>query len=1209
MWATSQRKCIFWLNGMAGTGKSTISRTLAKRFLDQKILGASFFFKRGEADRGNAKQFFSTLASQLQTRIPGMVDYLREVIDAEPQISAKSLKEQFERLILEPISRLKPSSSQPSILVIVIDALDECENDRDIRVILHLLPQVQECSSTRLQVFVTSRPELPIRLGFDAMGGNDYQDLILHQIPRADIQHDIRLFLEYKLADIRKIRSLPQDWPGITEITTLVTMSVPLFIYAATVCRVLEDHNLDPRQSLDDYFSYKAEESTLDAIYLPVLNRIGAKYNDNSRRKDQLIQDVKEVVSAIILLESPLSVFSLSKFIDLPTMAIKARLSSLHSVLHIPDDETVPIRLFHLSFRDFLLDPKTPGKTAIWTDKKATHEKLALRCLSVMDTSLQKNICNLASPAIHRHHNITAKTVNQCIPIQLQYSCRYWAHHLMKSQDLTTQLKRAQYFLETKFLYWVEAMSILGILPEVTEILRKLQSIIKHESNSEMSKLLHDAIRFILRNQTMINTTPLQLYVSGLLFAPATSEIKRLFSANLPDWISMPHTNENSWGAELGTLDCSDSVDDHCIAFSPNGLLLAAGAHDGTIQLWNAVTGNSLQKLDSECDFIRAIVFSPDSDLLISCSGSIADFESTTGKLQFWDTTTGTLQSTLDEDVGDVTSLVFTDGDRLLASPSMSWDFLSWDRSNGVQKHMLSERLTEDMTTVFSLNGLLLASHCFDKNIDIWNVRTGNLQQTLVGYGDVVCAAFSPNGQILASIDEDGIITLWDTTTGVQQQHIMRSVGQAGNIRFSPNGQLLASSHGNPGRPERDMDGTIGLWDLNSCNLVRTLKVNQGAVYSTYFSPDGETLVSVSKNGKNGRFIKLWDATDISPIQMPQPPYSRARALSKLLASVYNTSTIREATEIYPTQTPHPSYSRAMAFSLDGQLLASVCGTGTIVIWDVTNETVVRKLRDQCGTDPVEVLTFSPDGALLACSSDAGSIGVWDVIKDTKRHSIKGHSKTHGVAFSPDSLLMACSDSDNIIRLWDLTTRNLQQVLNIQSYSYSLSFSPNGRLLALCPYDSHPSYPTELRKIEIWDHSTGHLLHASAWKLNEIYLDQELSRRECDFSALKLWNPETGSINECLEVVTPLDYSSSSKSNNKWTRQLKWIHDSNLYTQSKWIIEIDDHAEWISYHGTRVLCIPPNHHTYCWAMSNNTIALGHYSGSVTFIKFSPQIEP
>jgi WD40 repeat protein len=548
----------------------------------------------------------------------------------------------------------------------------------------------------------------------------------------------------------------------------------------------------------------------------------------------------------------------------------------------------------------------------------------------------------------------------------------------------------------------------------------------------------------------------------------------------------------------------------------------------------------------------------------------MTDFESSTGKLQFWDATTGTLQSTLDEDVGDVVSLVFTDSDRLLASPSTSWDFLTWDRRHGVQTHVLAERLTEDMNTLLSSNGLLLASHCFGRSIDVWNILTGDLQQRLVGDEDIVCTAFSPNGQILASMEEDSVIILWDTTTGAQQ-HSMRSFGQAGHITISPNGQLLASSHGNSGRPERDEDGTIGLWDLNKGELMRTLKGNQGTVYSAHFSPDGQNLASVSQNGKNSRLIKLWDATDTST-----------------------------------TQSPQSSYSKAMAFSLDGQLLASVNGAGTISIWNVTDEIIIRNLRDRCGTDQVEVLTFSPNSTLLACSSDDGSIGVWDIVRNTKKHNTEGDGKTHCVAFSPNSLFMACSDSDNKIRLWDLTTFTLHQVLNIHSYSDSLSFSPDGRLLALCPYDPHPSYPTELRKIEIWDHGKGHLLHASAWKVNEVYLDRELSRRECNFSALKLWNRKTGSINERLKTITPRDGSNSTRLNNNQANQLEWIYDNKLYAQSNWVVDIDDRAEWVTYHGERVLCIPPKHDTYCWSMSNNTLALGHYSGNITFIKFLPQ---
>jgi hypothetical protein len=70
-WTVSpEGKCVFWLNGLAGTGKSTISRTIAKSFQKQGLLGASFFFKRGEGDRGNAARFFPTLTKQLFTNIP-----------------------------------------------------------------------------------------------------------------------------------------------------------------------------------------------------------------------------------------------------------------------------------------------------------------------------------------------------------------------------------------------------------------------------------------------------------------------------------------------------------------------------------------------------------------------------------------------------------------------------------------------------------------------------------------------------------------------------------------------------------------------------------------------------------------------------------------------------------------------------------------------------------------------------------------------------------------------------------------------------------------------------------------------------------------------------------------------------------------------------------------------------------------------------------
>jgi hypothetical protein len=93
-WAFSpSSKSIFWLQGMAGTGKSTISRTVARSAKDRNLLGASFFFKRGEADRGNAKKIFPTLIRQLILWKPELRAGVQKALDNDPDIASKSLRE------------------------------------------------------------------------------------------------------------------------------------------------------------------------------------------------------------------------------------------------------------------------------------------------------------------------------------------------------------------------------------------------------------------------------------------------------------------------------------------------------------------------------------------------------------------------------------------------------------------------------------------------------------------------------------------------------------------------------------------------------------------------------------------------------------------------------------------------------------------------------------------------------------------------------------------------------------------------------------------------------------------------------------------------------------------------------------------------------------------------------------------------------------
>jgi hypothetical protein len=163
--------------------------------------------------------------------------------------------------------------------------------------------------------------------------GTGLQDLIPHEVPEPIIKDDISLFLKHKHVCIRQERDLSLDWPGDVNFQTLVEMSVPLSIFAATICRVL-----DLIRSLTNILEYQNQESRLDATYLPVLNRVVEKYQETTQK--ELIQDIQEVVGMIILLlESPLSVTSLSELTEIHTLSINARLNSLHSVLNIPNDE------------------------------------------------------------------------------------------------------------------------------------------------------------------------------------------------------------------------------------------------------------------------------------------------------------------------------------------------------------------------------------------------------------------------------------------------------------------------------------------------------------------------------------------------------------------------------------------------------------------------------------------------------------------------------------------------------------------------------------------------------------------------------------------------------------------------------------------------------------------------------------------------------
>lgn len=470
-------KPIFWLNGMAGTGKSTIARTIAHDFAIQQQLGASFFFKKGEGELGSASRVFTTIALGLITQVPEMKVGVKEALDEDPTIVGKSLKTQFEKLILRPLCQVSRHPRQD--LVIVLDALDECDHDGDIREILRLLARVKEISSFNIRAFVTSRPELHIRLGFKEMSDGEYEHFILHEIAADVVKHDIMLFLQHELEIVRKQRSLPLSWPQASQIEALARLASPLFIFAATACRYIGDPRHNPRTCLDMMLNSQGKKtSRLDATYLPIMNLLFEEEDESD--KGQWGTEFRTIVGSLVMLWSPVSINTLANLLGLSKVDVGCRLDSLHSVLSVPNNNDVPVRLLHLSFRDFLVDPQKRGKSPLWVDERQTHADLASRCIELMSGSggLRPNLCKLRGPATSIS-TLKDKVIGRRLPSHLQYACRYWTIHVCHSQHTLQEGCPTHVFLDKHLLHWLEALSILREVSRATALLWQLHGATK----------------------------------------------------------------------------------------------------------------------------------------------------------------------------------------------------------------------------------------------------------------------------------------------------------------------------------------------------------------------------------------------------------------------------------------------------------------------------------------------------------------------------------------------------------------------------------------------------------------------------------------------------------------------------------------------------------------------------------------------------------
>ena len=464
-WSTgAQEQHVFWLNGLAGTGKSTIAQTVAEAAFADGKLGASFFCSRDFAERSNLQAIFPTLAFQLAHQYPSFRKELLRVLKVRRDAGRGSLCSQLEMLLVGPLKAAKIST------LIIIDALDECKDEEPSSAILSILSRYVD-RIPHVKFFITGRPEPRIRSGFRLESLRPITEVFrLHNVARSSVDHDIRLLFRTQLADIAKSRSdcdFTEDWPNLSDIDVLCMKAAGLFIYASTVVKFVAVGHRNPTRQLERIISLP--ESTayegragVDLLYTQILEQAAADV-DRVEDDDEIYSHFKTVVGAILLAHNPLSAKALSDLLKLPD--IYTTLRSLHSLLLVPEATEDPICIFHKSFPDFLTDPNRCKDEKFLVKPSVCHAETLLSCLRIMREKLKRNICNLEDYAILSEVKDFSTQKKDHIGEALEYACQFWTKHLLdvpSDSPCVQEVQRAiDQFFTTHFLHWIEVLVVV----------------------------------------------------------------------------------------------------------------------------------------------------------------------------------------------------------------------------------------------------------------------------------------------------------------------------------------------------------------------------------------------------------------------------------------------------------------------------------------------------------------------------------------------------------------------------------------------------------------------------------------------------------------------------------------------------------------------------------------------------------------------------
>lgn len=506
---------IFWLNGVAGTGKSAIARTVAATMADHKHLGASFFCSRDSAERRDIRLVIPTIAFQLCHSYSQFFLAVKHALEHDVDIAYRSLNDQLQKLLIAPLKDMSPMVHP---LVIIIDALDECDDRHAVLQLLDLLA-MHAPSLSGIKLFVTSRPESEMRTGFTKLGSL-HEKIVLHDLDQEVVSSDIKKYLNHEFGRLDEGAWLaPED-----KVDLLVQQCGGLFIYAFTAYHWIE-RNIDKSEGLIDFLSHNPQADSaadINTLYTQILT------DAFQRRKVADKQRMRSILGAILLAFHPLKLHSISRILDVPEPHLRESLSQLHSVLLVPAHADGVVRIFHASLSDYITG-ESASVHEFFIDIAEHHQMMTQKCLGVLDKELSQN----ATPRLSRESATPASSRRTYTSDELRYACAYWADHLSLSKpcsddENSKRLAQAiENFLTTHLLHWFECMSVLGTLGSAIPCLDKVEKWTPEE-DVQMHRILRDSQRFIVQFFHLISPSPMDMYGPGT-WTSTQSAIRNLY--------------------------------------------------------------------------------------------------------------------------------------------------------------------------------------------------------------------------------------------------------------------------------------------------------------------------------------------------------------------------------------------------------------------------------------------------------------------------------------------------------------------------------------------------------------------------------------------------------------------------------------------------------------------------------------------------------